>query len=90
MTKTEILKRIRAKCLDCCCDSPKEVKLCPVEKCALWPLRFGIDPTRRQLSEQERQARLQGLRRHLAQNSTLDKTNFSPISPGEGISRGDE
>ncbi len=85
MTKTEILKRVRAKCLDCCCDSHKEVKLCPVEKCSLWPLRLGIDPTRRQLSDQERQARLQGLRKQrLTQNSTLDKTNFSPTFPGEG------
>lgn len=34
-------KAIRAKCLDCSCYQPKEVRLCPVVDCALWPYRFG-------------------------------------------------
>ena len=39
------IKAMRAKCLDCCCGSPKEVRLCPVKECALYPYRFGKRPT---------------------------------------------
>lgn len=31
------IKAIRAKCLDCCCGSSNEVKLCTAQRCALWP-----------------------------------------------------
>lgn len=40
------LKAIRLKCLDCSCGSPNEVKLCPVEKCPLYPFRLGKNPNR--------------------------------------------
>ena len=40
------IKAMRAKCLDCCCGSPKEVRLCPVIECALYPYRFGKRPTK--------------------------------------------
>lgn len=43
-TKTDILKSIRAKCLDCCIQQINEVRLCTVTRCALWPFRFGSDP----------------------------------------------
>ena len=33
-----------AKCLDCSCFQPNEVKGCPVTVCGLWALRFGRDP----------------------------------------------
>ncbi len=39
------IKSIRLKCLDCCCGSPKEVELCPITGCALFPYRFGKRPT---------------------------------------------
>lgn len=32
---------IRAKCLDCCCGSQNEVKLCSIKSCALWRFRMG-------------------------------------------------
>ena len=32
MTKGEILRAIRAHCLDCCCDQPAEVKMCGCPK----------------------------------------------------------
>lgn len=32
---------IRAKCLDCCCGSYTEVRLCPVPDCALYRYRLG-------------------------------------------------
>lgn len=35
------LKAIRAKCLDCCCGQTKEVRLCPLKACPLWPFRSG-------------------------------------------------
>lgn len=35
------LKAIRAKCIDCCCGNKAEVRLCPSEKCPLWPFRSG-------------------------------------------------
>ena len=38
------MKAIRQKCLQCCCEQPKEVRLCTVERCALWPYRMGHRP----------------------------------------------
>lgn len=38
------IKSIRAHCLDCCGGSPQEVRLCPVEKCPLYPYRMGRRP----------------------------------------------
>ncbi len=44
-TKGEILKAIRSHCLECCCGSDMEVKICTVGlKCALYPYRTGKDP----------------------------------------------
>ncbi len=40
------LRAIRLKCLWCCLDQSKEVRLCPSENsCALWSYRFGKLPT---------------------------------------------
>ena len=38
------LKSIRKKCVDCCCGSNKEIRLCPVINCALYPYRMGRRP----------------------------------------------
>ena len=38
------MKAIRAKCLDCTCQQPKEVRLCTMTSCALWPYRMGKRP----------------------------------------------
>lgn len=40
------IKAIRAKCLDCCCGSSKEVARCPTLDCSLYPYRFGKNPNR--------------------------------------------
>lgn len=58
---TNPLKAIRLKCLDCCCDSPSEVKECPCVKCALHPFRLGKNPYRipRVLSEEQRERQIQ-------------------------------
>ena len=39
------LKAMRAKCLDCCCGQYKEVALCTVTSCAIWPYRLGRRPS---------------------------------------------
>lgn len=38
------IKAIRAKCLDCCCDSRTAVRFCSVENCPLYPYRMGHRP----------------------------------------------
>jgi hypothetical protein len=43
-TKADILKAIRRKCTDCSGGQIAEVKLCPVQRCELWPFRLGMDP----------------------------------------------
>ena len=47
--KTKVLtpiKAIREKCLDCSGGSYREVRLCPVQNCALHPYRMGKRPTK--------------------------------------------
>ena len=44
MTVLTPVKAIRAKCLDCTCNQPVEVRLCTVEKCPLYPYRMGHRP----------------------------------------------
>jgi len=48
---TTPIKAIRQKCLDCCCEQPKEVRLCPVKDCSLWPYRMGHRPEKVELHE---------------------------------------
>lgn len=37
------IKAIRAKCIDCCCGSAHEVRLCTVVLCPLHEYRLGLD-----------------------------------------------
>ena len=61
---TPILSVIRAKCLDCCCYQPSEVRRCTATGCALWPYRMGTNPFRtRELSEEQRSAAAERLKR---------------------------
>jgi len=39
------VKAIRKKCLDCSCGQPKEIRLCPIIKCPLYPYRMGRRPS---------------------------------------------
>lgn len=41
---TTPLKAIRAKCLDCCLGQFKEIRLCSVTRCPLYPWRLGKRP----------------------------------------------
>jgi len=43
------IKAIRAKCLDCCISSPKEVALCTANDCSLFQYRFGKNPRRQKI-----------------------------------------
>lgn len=38
------VKAIRKKCLDCCNYQSKEVRLCTIINCAIYPYRFGRRP----------------------------------------------
>lgn len=38
-------KAIRAKCLECSNFSYEEVRSCQIKTCALYPFRFGKDPS---------------------------------------------
>ena len=55
---TNPVKAIRKKCLECCCGQVKEVELCTVTDCALYPFRMGKNPYRRKrtLSDEQKAA----------------------------------
>ena len=63
--ETNPVKVIRLKCLDCCCGSVEEVKLCPCQDCPLYPFRFGKNPYRskKPLTDEQKEARKQALAR---------------------------
>lgn len=56
--KTNPVKAIREKCLDCCCGSSNEVSLCTITSCPIHPFRFGKNPFRqkREMTEEQRKA----------------------------------
>lgn len=56
---TNPIKAIKAKCMDCCCGSLKEVRICPCTDCALWPFRSGKNPYRKkiELSDEQMEVR---------------------------------
>ena len=56
--KTNPVKAIREKCLDCCCGSYLEVEKCTAERCPIFPFRFGKNPFRqkREMTEEQRNA----------------------------------
>lgn len=59
------LKAIRAKCLECSCGSPSEVKLCPMTDCALYEFRLGKNPNI-VLSEEARARKAEVARQNMA------------------------
>ncbi len=77
------LKAIRLKCLDCCCGSPKEVKLCTVEKCPLHSFREGHNPyiEKRELTEEQREAAAA----RLAQGRIVNKRGKTQSAHTEGV-----
>lgn len=73
--KTNPVKAIREKCLDCCCGSTLEVKECTAERCPLFPFRFGKNPFRqkREMTEEERKALGDRLREARKNNADSDE-----------------
>ena len=71
---TNPVKAIRAKCLDCCCGSAANVKLCDIERCPLFAFRFGKNPYRskRTISEEQRQAFIQRMKE---KRNSIDSIN---------------
>ena len=63
--RTNPVKAIRQKCLKCGEGSANEVKLCPVERCTLYPFRFGKNPYRqkRELTDEQREKMAERMRR---------------------------
>lgn len=49
------IKAIRAKCMDCTCYQPKEIRECRIITCALWPYRMGRRPSEHDRQVYERQ-----------------------------------
>ncbi len=57
MYKTNPVKAIREKCIDCMCGQANEVAQCTVERCALYPFRMGKNPFyKKNYTEERRQA----------------------------------
>lgn len=60
---TSPLKAIRENCLQCV-GSANEVNLCPCEhSCPLWPYRSGHSPRKRILTDEQRQAATERLKK---------------------------
>ncbi len=76
------LQAIKAKCLDCCCDSRPEVQLCPCTDCPLHIFRFGRLPkehnknrTKRVLTEEQRAAAIERLAKAREARKAQQKNN---------------
>jgi hypothetical protein len=41
------LQAIRQNCIDCSAGEHKEIRLCPIHDCPLYPFRFGTNPNRK-------------------------------------------
>lgn len=69
--KTNPVKAIREFCIDCCGGSRETVKVCPSEKCALYPYRLGKNPFRqkREMTEEQRKAIADRLKKGRENNS---------------------
>ena len=51
------LKAIRKYCLECVGQCREDVRTCTGIDCHLWPFRFGTNPTRKAMSEEEKAKR---------------------------------
>ena len=62
MIRLTPIKAIRAKCLDCTGNQPKEVRLCTCLSCPLWGYRMGVRPEHKRALEANEDARVEKLR----------------------------
>jgi hypothetical protein len=51
------LKALRLHCVECCCGSTSEVRMCVSVRCPAWPFRMGTSPWRaeRQITDEQRE-----------------------------------
>jgi len=49
-----LIRIVRLKCLECVCGSTKDVRLCTVSSCYLWPYRLGRMPLRKDFQVPDR------------------------------------
>jgi len=54
-TLTSPIKAIRAYCLDCSGGNAAEVNRCVIERCELYPFRFGKNPFHKRASTKTKQ-----------------------------------
>lgn len=65
------LSAIKEFCVDCMGDQPRLVKECTTKTCPLWPYRLGKGNTRRAMTDEQRQAAAERLRKaREAKNNT--------------------
>lgn len=62
-TVKDFLRLIREHCIECCGYSAYEADRCPAEKCHLWAYRQGKDPNKRVMSEEDRKALAERLKK---------------------------
>ena len=70
--KISPIKEIKEKCIDCCCGQKKEVEICGVPECALYPFRFGKNPFTNKtvnLTEEQKIERANRLREMRSKNN---------------------
>jgi hypothetical protein len=88
-----ILEAVRAKCLDCCCQQPSEVRYCTATFCALWPFRMGANPfNRRILTDEEKAERSRRFKRARAAENphTVQTKNATDAPDGSSCPPGAE
>ena len=62
MIRLTPIKAIRAKCLDCTGNQPKEVRLCTCLNCPSWGYRMGVRPEHKRALEANEDAEREKLR----------------------------
>ena len=62
MIRLTPIKAIRAKCLDCTGNQPKEVRLCTCLSCPSWGYRMGVRPEHKRALEANEDVRIEILR----------------------------
>lgn len=65
--ETNPIKYIRAYCIQCVANQPKEVELCPIEDCPLHPFRMGKNPFRKKVERNLTEEQRDELRSRLAE-----------------------
>ena len=84
-----VLKVIRAKCLECCCGSPGEVRDCIITSCPSWPYRMGSNPWRAKkvLLPEQRRALIAGAKASQLARVSGDEPLPRVILPGSDPNR---